>query len=82
MNNLFIIIIIAASSLVFGQVSAKISFNTGDAEVDTHLNEVNVYASTDIPLFREDLRLKFKASDHDMDTYLVKEKVRPADVYF
>jgi len=82
MNKLIVIISIALSSFAFAQVGARISFNTGDNEIESHLNDVNVYASADISLFRKDLTLSFHASNYDMDRYLVKERIQPADIYY
>lgn len=82
MKNLVIILLVAVSYITFAQETARISFKTGDTEIDTHLNDVNGYAAADINVFREDLTIKFKATKSEMDRYLVKEKIRPADVYY
>lgn len=81
MKNLIILIIIFISSDLYSQ-SARIGFNTGDMQIEAHLNEVNDYASVDIALFRKDLAFRFRASKSEMDMYLVKERMRPADVYY
>jgi hypothetical protein len=82
MKSLLFIIAIAISSLAFSQTSARISFSTGDVDIEAHLNDVNSYASADISVFRNDLAFRFKASDSELDLYLVKERMRPADVYY
>lgn len=82
MKKIAIFFLLLTSSLVFAQEIVKIEFNTGDKEIDTHLNDVNVYASAYYDAFKDDLKIKFGASTDEVERYIVKEKVPPADVYY
>ena len=82
MKKIILFLIYLASSFMFAQEIARIEFNTGDDEIDTHLNDINVYASANYDAFKNDLKVKFGAAIEEVDRYIVKEKVPPADVYY
>lgn len=69
------------SSFLFAQ-EMKVSFNTGDTEIDQYLNEVNVYAKAEYDFFKKDLSMKFGITPKDIDQYVYKENIRPADLYY
>jgi hypothetical protein len=70
------------SFFLYAQETVKITFDTGDKDINTHLYEVNEYAISNMDLFRKDLNEKFGATKEDLDRYLVKERRQPADVYY
>lgn len=70
------------SFFLYAQVTVKVTFDTGDKDINTHLSEVNEYAISNMDLFRKDLSEKFGATKEDLDRYLVKERKQPADVYY
>ena len=70
------------SFFLYGQETVKVTFDTGDKDINTHLFEVNAYAISNMDLFRKDLNEKFGATKEDLDRYLVKERKQPADVYY
>lgn len=70
------------SFFLYAQETVKITFYTGDKEVNTHLSDVNAYAISNMDLFRKDLSEIFGATKEDLDRYLVKERKQPADVYY
>ena len=82
MKKLIVMFFLVTSYLSFGQEIASINFNTGDNEIDTHLNDVNVYASMDMDVFKKDLNVKFGAAVDEVDKYIYKERVPPAEVYY
>lgn len=82
MKKLIVIFLFLSSSLIVAQEIARIELNTGDNEIDTHLNDINVYASANYDAFKNDLKVKFGAAIEEVDRYIVKEKVPPADVYY
>ena len=82
MKNLIIMFLLINSYVSFGQEIASINFNTGDKEIDTHLNDVNVYAAANYDLFKNDLNIKFGAAMDEVDKYIYREKVPPAEVYY
>jgi hypothetical protein len=78
------LIIIAALMLTIGasaQKNFQLSAKSGDTELDASLNEINVKAQADVPLFKNDLKLEFGVSDSKLDNMLVSLNMSPADVY-
>lgn len=82
MKKLFLICFLFFVNNIFAQEIARIEFNTGENEVDTHLNDINLYASANYDVFKNDLKVKFGAVVEDVDRYVVKEKIAPAEVYY
>lgn len=80
MMRLFISVLFL-SSLLFPQGKST-KFETGDAEIDQHLQEINVYANSEYESFKNDLSIKFGISTRDVDRYVREEKVRPGDLYY
>jgi hypothetical protein len=60
----------------------RVSFETGDDDINQHLNEVNAYAKAEYQFFKKDLSLKFGISTRDVDRFIYDEKVRPGDLYY
>lgn len=73
--------IIFLSSFLFAQ-EIRVSFETGDDEINQHLSEVNAYAKAEYQFFKKDLSLKFGISTREIDRYVYDEKVRPGDLYY
>jgi hypothetical protein len=82
MKKIIMLYLLLAYSLVFSQETVRIEFNTGDKQIDTHLNSINVYAGLDIDLFKKDLTVKFGVAIEEVDRYIVKERIPPAEVYY
>lgn len=82
MKKIILICLILFANNLFAQEIARIEFNTGDKEIETHLNNVNVYATANYDVFKNDLKIKFGAVLEDVDRYIVKEKIAPAEVYY
>jgi hypothetical protein len=55
------------SFFLYAQVTVKVTFDTGDKDINTHLSEVNEYAISNMDLFRKDLNEKFGATKEDLD---------------
>jgi hypothetical protein len=62
-------------------VSAALEFNTGDAELDLTLKEINVEAETDIDGYKADLSLTYNISQNKLEYLFVEIEMNPADVY-
>lgn len=82
MKSIIMLFFCFTSSLILAQEIARIEFNTGDSEIDAHLNDINVYASANYDVFKNDLKVKFGAAIEEVDRYVIKEKVPPAEVYY
>lgn len=72
---------ILLSSFLFAQ-EMRVSFNTGDDDIDLHLQDVNAYGKAEFEFFKKDMSLKFGISTRDVDRYVYDEKVRPGDFYY
>jgi hypothetical protein len=79
MKQIFLTVVFI-SSLLFPQGKSE-TFNTGDVEIDQHLQEINMYAKSDYESFKKDLSMKFGISTRDVDRYTREEKVRAGDLY-
>lgn len=73
--------IIFLSSFLFAQ-EMRVSFNTGDGDIDQYLQDVNSYGKAEFEFFKNDLSIKFGISTRDVDQYVYTEKVRPGDLYY
>lgn len=75
--------------LVFTIVSSNIlsqeltnAHNTGDAEMDSYLSEINNKAASDYNSFRDELSEISNITAEEIDRYVKEENMEPADVYY
>jgi hypothetical protein len=61
------------------QINAQISFNTGNAEMDKELNEINTIAKTNLEAFKSDLALKFKTIGTEQINKVLTKVTAPAE---
>lgn len=61
--------------------SAGLKFNTGDAEFDVTLSNLNDESSLDVNAFVGDMSLSFGTSKEKVEKLISETKMRPADVY-
>lgn len=61
--------------------SATLKFNTGDAEFDVTLSNLNDESSLDVKAFVGDMSLSFGTSEEKVEKLISEDKMRPADVY-
>ncbi len=54
---------------------------SGDVELDASLNDINVKAKLDLPLFKKDLAVEFSIGEPQVDKLIVDMKMSPADAY-
>ncbi|MBK6523736.1 MAG: hypothetical protein IPI93_13305 [Sphingobacteriaceae bacterium] len=54
---------------------------SGDVELDASLNDINVKAKLDLPLFKKDLAVEFNIGEPKIDKLIVDMKMSPADAY-
>jgi hypothetical protein len=69
------------SSNVLGQELTATN-NTGDAEMDSYLSEINDKAASDYDSFREELSESSEITAEEIDRYVKEENMEPADVYY
>ena len=69
MKTIMIIFVIALAQFVFGQ-ELTTSYNTGDADMDTHLAEINESASSDYEAFKDKLSENSEITDEEIDRYI------------
>ena len=62
-------------------VCAALDFNTGDAEFDLTLKEINLEAEADIEGFKADISLTYNISQNKLEYLFVEIEMEPADVY-
>jgi hypothetical protein len=61
-------------------ISTAQSFNTGNAEMDTDLNSINVNAKVDLGKFKADLSLSYGVPEPKID-YMLSLNMQPAEVF-
>jgi len=69
--------------LVFSAYSAssQIAFNTGNAQLDSDLNALNLSAKSDLGAFKTDMKLSYNVSDKKFDYMRVTLKMAPGEIY-
>lgn len=80
MKTLIIITSILFYTSAFSQ-SVYTYVETGDADIDLHLDQINNYGRTEFEFFKNDMSLKFGVSSGILDDYYHKEKISPANIY-
>ncbi len=76
-------VIVLLTALLFSVVSnAQVSFNTGNAELDTDLDEINANAKLDFGVFKANLALSYDVSEKKIDYLRISVKMEPAEIYF
>lgn len=80
MKNILLAIIFFSSIAVAQEL--KISFNTGDSDIDRHLTDINAYGKAEYDFFKKELSLKFGITAKEIDRYVYTEKVSPGDLYY
>ncbi|WP_100613413.1 hypothetical protein [Confluentibacter citreus] len=65
----------------FYLVSAQISFNSGNVQLDSDLNIINTQARSDLSSFRKDLILSYNVSEKKLDYMGVNLGMVPGDMY-
>lgn len=58
-----------------------LSAKSGDVELDANLNDINVKAKLDLPLFKKDLAVEFNVSEGKVENLMVGFNMSPADAY-
>lgn len=65
----------------FYLVSAQISFNTGNVQLDSDLNIINTQSRTDLSSFRSDMKLSYNVSEKKFDYMSVNLHMLPGEIY-
>ena len=77
MRNLFLLIL----AFSFYSASAQISFNTGDSQLDSELNTLNVQARADFGSFKADMKLSFNITEKSFDYMSGSLHMVPGEIY-
>jgi hypothetical protein len=75
------LVITIFSSNVLGQELTTTN-NTGDAEMDSYLAEINDKAESDYDSFRDELSESSNVTAEEIDRYVKEENMEPADIYY
>lgn len=78
----FLTILTLSSLTLFSQIiDLKYIANTGDAEFDLTLADLNVQAKADLDGFKAELSVSYGTSEDEIGHLLDEKKLEPADVY-
>jgi len=77
MKNLLLVILASG----FCSLSAQISFNTGNSQLDSDLMAINASASADPGSFKADMKLSYNLSEQQFDYMNVTLHMAPGEVY-
>jgi len=81
MKTVTILIAVALTQAALGQ-ELTTAYNTGDADMDSHLAEINESASSDYEAFKDKLSENSEITDEEIDRYINEENMEPADIYY
>jgi hypothetical protein len=81
MKTVIILIVIALTQAALGQ-ELTTTYDTGDADMDSHLAEINESASSDYEAFKDELSENSEITDEEIDRYITEENMEPAEVYY
>jgi hypothetical protein len=79
MKKVLLLISLCTSAFLNAQ-NFSLSAKSGDVELDASLNEINVKAQVDLPLFKKDLSVEFNIGENKIDKML-EIQMSPADIY-
>lgn len=80
MKTFMIITSILFYTSVYSQ-SVHTYIETGDADIDLHLDQINNYGRGEFEFFKNDMSLKFGVSKGILDDYYHRDKISPANIY-
>ena len=81
MKTVTMLIAVALTQAALGQ-ELTTAYNTGDADMDTHLSEINENASSDYEAFKDNLSENSEITNEEIDRYINEENMEPADIYY
>lgn len=81
MKSIIIFVVTLLTLPLFGQEAGKVP-NTGDAELDSYISDINSRAKDDYDGFKEEMTSQFGISSSDVDKYVKQEKINPGDLYY
>lgn len=82
MKKVLVLFVLIIAGMVSYAATLSFSANTGDAELDVTLSDINVEAKADIGGFSAELSISSGVSEKEISTMITVEKMEPADVYF
>jgi hypothetical protein len=81
---LVLIVGLLANMSVFGEEpEITVSFNpdTGDAEFDVMLGNINITAEANLPEFITNLSVRYNVSEEELEPLITEEEMTPADTF-
>lgn len=76
-SYLFLLLLCIAMPL-----KAQIKFRTGNVELDTDLNRINVRASADFGKFKAELGTTYNISEQRIEHFHTELRMEPAEIYY
>lgn len=80
MNKLILLTASLFFSFLVNAQNFSLSAKSGDTELDASLNDINLKAKADLPLFKKDLSLEFNIGEPKI-TKMLDAQLSPADVF-
>ena len=78
MKKIILSLLILISSI---NLIAQISFKTGDVELETDLNEINVKANVDFGVFKAEMAATYDIEEKKIDYMHAELVLEPAEIY-
>lgn len=81
MKTIFSLMLLFVAHCATAQTTVKFAANSGDSELDLTLSDMNVTASADFPVFKNEMKLTYNVTEQKIEDLRVKVKMAPADIY-
>ncbi|HCA83274.1 MAG TPA: hypothetical protein DEP18_05765 [Flavobacteriales bacterium] len=81
MKTIFSLTLLFVVHCATAQTTVKFAANSGDSELDLTLSDMNVTASADFSVFKNEMKLTYNVTDQKIEDLRVKVKMAPADIY-
>lgn len=82
MKKKMIVTVLLAFVVMLGNAqNFSLSAKSGDVELDASLNDINLKAKLDLPLFKKDLAIEFNIGEAKVEKLMIELNMSPADVY-
>lgn len=74
-------LLLLVPAFVVYTASAQISFNTGNPQLDSDLNEINAYAVSDMGSFKAEMNLSYNLTEKKFDYMHGSLQMEPGEIY-
>ncbi|MCV9386122.1 hypothetical protein [Reichenbachiella ulvae] len=75
------ILALSVFTFIIGLANAQVAFRTGNAQLDTDLNNINANASLHFGAFRTDLSIGYDVSEKKIDYMHSRLEMKPGEIY-